>query len=61
MLLRHPAAQVVSLLTPHRCKARGGGLPRLLVAAIYSSSAAAGLAVAVVLVAPLFKKKAKAI
>jgi hypothetical protein len=40
---------------------RSGGLTKLLLVAIYGSSVTAGLAVAVVLIYPLFKKKAKAI
>lgn len=56
-----PHVQIVADLTPHQCKARSPGLPPLLVAAIYGTSATAGLAVATVLVMPLLKKKAKAI
>jgi hypothetical protein len=51
----------MSGLAPHRCAVRAGGLSRLLVVAIYSSSITAGLAVAIVLLVPLFKRKSKAI
>jgi hypothetical protein len=53
--------QILAELTPQKCKVRTGGLPPLLLAAIYGTSITAGLAVAIVLILPLFKKKAKAI
>eukprot|EP00878_Enallax_costatus_P020352 GHUV01021506.1.p1 GENE.GHUV01021506.1~~GHUV01021506.1.p1 ORF type:complete len:850 (+),score=172.67 GHUV01021506.1:211-2760(+) len=53
--------KVMDDLTPHKCAARTPGLPPLLLAAIYGTSASAGLAVAVVLVYPLFKRKSKVV
>lgn len=53
--------KIIAELTPQKCKVRTGGLPPLLIAAIYGTSTAAGLAVAIVLILPLFKTKAKAI
>eukprot|EP00879_Flechtneria_rotunda_P012231 GHRR01012773.1.p1 GENE.GHRR01012773.1~~GHRR01012773.1.p1 ORF type:complete len:1051 (+),score=372.66 GHRR01012773.1:153-3305(+) len=53
--------KVLADLHPHHCAARVGGLPRLLIIAIYGTSTTAGLAVASVLVLPLFKRKAKSI
>jgi hypothetical protein len=53
--------QIIAELTPQKCKVRTGGLPPLLLVAIYGTSTTAGLAVAIVLILPLFKKKAKAI
>jgi hypothetical protein len=52
---------VLHNLHPHHCAARSPGLPTVLVVLIYSTSVSAGLAVALLLIYPLFKKKAKAL
>jgi hypothetical protein len=48
-------------LHPHHCAARAKGLPWFLVAAVYGTSIVAGLSVALLLIYPLFKRKAKAL
>lgn len=55
------ATQALDNLHPHHCAARSKGLPFYLIVAIYSTSVSAGLAVALLLIYPLFKKKAKAL
>jgi hypothetical protein len=55
------ALQLLHDLQPHHCAARSQGLPWILVLMIYSTSVSAGLAVALLLLYPLFKKKAKAL
>jgi hypothetical protein len=59
--LLHRRLQVLADLQPSHCAARSQGLPWILVVMIYSTSVSAGLAVSILLVYPLFKKKAKAL
>jgi hypothetical protein len=53
--------QVLLNLQPHHCAARQPGLPWILILMIYSTSVSAGLAVALLMIYPLFKRKAKAL
>lgn len=59
--LLSPVVQILHDLQPHHCAARSQGLPFILILLIYSTSVSAALAVSILMLYPLFKKKAKAL